>query len=397
MKEWINWSGSLKFRPGEFLQPRSEDELSDIIRRRYERGKKIRIAGAGHSSSSLVETHETLIQLTHFKGIVNHDKDQGTATLKAGMTIGEVNDELQKRELALFNTGDVDVQMLAGAISTGTHGTGSKLQNLSSMLDSVRLITFDGQVRVISEEDDPEKMKAVRVSLGAMGVFTEMTVKVLPLFRLHRRELCTTIEDCLNHFDQLSQENRNVDFYWYPRSDEAKIRILNFPGEGTRSFPFQYKCKEDSEDFIGKILPKDRELKFDEMEYAIPRKDGISCFREVRKRVIARHRREVAWRVLYRTIASDENYLSPHYRRDSVSISLHHNAGLPFQEYFSDLEPVFNAYNGRPHWGKKHRLGSAQLEALYPEWRTFHRIRRSFDSDDFFVNGYLSEIFGINA
>jgi FAD/FMN-containing dehydrogenase len=231
----------------------------------------------------------------------------------------------------------------------------------------------------------------MRVSLGVLGIFTEITVKVVPLFQLRRIEICTDTDTCLAHFDSLSKANRNADFYWYPRSDETKIRILNEPGTGTSQFHFAHTRIEDEQDEVGKILPKKRELKFDEMEYALPEENGIECFREIRKRVKERHRKNVAWRILYRCIAKDDSYLSPHYGRNSVSISLHHNAGLPFEEYFNDIEPIFQKYGGRPHWAKKHNMTADQLRPLYPEWETFHAIRREMDPENFFMNEYLQK------
>jgi FAD/FMN-containing dehydrogenase len=393
MKEWINWSGSLKFTPTDFLKPENEDELREIIKKSYASGRKVRLAAAGHSSSPLVETPQTLVHLQHFKEIVRYDKAQQTATLKTGMTVHESAAELQKIDLALFNTGDVDVQTLAGAIATGTHGSGRKLQNLASVLDCVRLIDYKGDVRMFSRQHHPDMMKAMRVSLGALGIFTEITVHVLPAFKLKRLELCTDIETCLDHFDHLADENRNVDFYWYPRSDEAKIRILNEPGKGSKIFPFQFSLRKEEEGWAGEVLPRKRDLKFDEMEYALPAESGLSCFRAVRNRMKEKHRKEVAWRVLVRTIASDDNYLSPHYGRDSVSISLHHNAGLPFEEFFRDIEPIFIDHGGRPHWAKKHYLKGTQLRKLYPEWNKFQEIRKSLDPEGFFMNDHLREIF----
>jgi FAD/FMN-containing dehydrogenase len=340
-----------------------------------------------------VETSQTLIHLHHFNDIVRYDKEKQTVTLKAGMTIHDSNAGLQKIDLALFNTGDVDVQTLAGAISTGTHGSGRKLQNLSSVLECVRLVDYKGDVRVFSQQHHPEIMKAMRVSLGVFGIFTEITVNVLPLFKLKRLELCTDIDTCLCHFDRLADENRNVDFYWYPRSDEAKIRILNEPGKGSKTFPFKFNCQHEEEGWVGEVLPRSRELKFDEMEYALPAESGLVCFQEIRKRIKEKHRREVAWRVLVRTISSDQNYLSPHYGRDSVSISVHHNAGLPFDEFFRDIEPIFTDHDGRPHWAKKHYLKGMQLRKLYPEWNKFHEIRKWLDPDGFFMNPHLNEMF----
>jgi hypothetical protein len=292
MDEWTNWSGSLKFKPSTFLQPSHEDELRQIMQRAYREGRKVKIAGAGHSSSPLVKTDQLLLRLDHFKGIVSRDELAQTATLKTGMTVHDANSALQELNLALFNTGDVDVQMLAGAISTGTHGSGRKLQNLSSMLTGVRLINYKGDVETYSEADHPERMKAIRVSLGSLGIFTEITVKVLPVFELKRFEFFTDVDTCLHHFDQIADDNRNADFYWYPRSDETKIRVLNEPGKGSTSFNFQHRCTKSEQGLVGEILPRHRDLKFDEMEYSLPREAGLECFQAVRKRIKDRHRKE---------------------------------------------------------------------------------------------------------
>lgn len=393
MQEWVNWSGSLRFVPNAYVEPRDEGELREIVRSNYETGRKVKLAAAGHSSSPLVETKDTLVHMGQFKALVRTSEADQTATFRAGTTVHEANKELQKLGLALFNTGDVDVQTLAGAISTGTHGTGRQLQNLSSMLHCARLINCKGDVKVISASNHPDLIKALRVSLGALGFFSEVTVKIKPLFKLRRLEICVDADACMSHFDQLADENRNVDFYWYPRSDETKIRILNEPDEGSKSFSFPFKCKEEEVGWVGEVLPKERELKFDEMEYAFHRDAGMECFKAIRKRIKERHRKDVAWRVLYRTIAADENYLSPHYKRDSVTISLHHNAGLSYEEYFSDIEPVFVDFGGRPHWAKKHSMKASQLKSLYPEWNKFQSIRKAMDPDGFFMNRHLKELF----
>ena len=390
MKEWTNWSGSLRFTPSNFHKPADEAELADIVRKCYRTGKSYRLAAAGHSSTPLVKSTDTLINLDRMKGIVRHDNK--TATLKAGMTVQESNLALQKLGLALFNTGDVDVQTLAGAISTGTHGSGKKLPNLASVLTGVKLIDYRGEIIEFNDEKDPDVMRAMRVSLGTLGVFSEITVKVVPLFKLRRIEICTDTDTCLYHFNDLAQENRNVDFYWYPRSDETKIRILNEPGQGTTHFDFLHRRVEDVEDYVGLVLPKKRELKFDEMEYALPEETGLHCFREIRQRIKERHRKSVAWRVLYRCISSDDNYISPHYGRASVSISLHHNAGLPFDDYFNDIEPVFRYYGGRPHWAKKHNMSAGDLAPLYPEWTSFHQIRKKLDPENLLLNEYLKKL-----
>jgi FAD/FMN-containing dehydrogenase len=393
MKNWSNWSGSLVFNPREYYEPESEDELAEILRSARSHDRKIRLAAAGHSSSPLVETSDILIHLGKMKSLVAVDKDKRTATFQAGIKVQEANHELQKRGYALFNTGDVDVQALAGAIATGTHGSGKRLQNLASMLKGCRMIAADGTIKSFTEERDPDLMRAMRVSLGALGLFTEITLDIVPLFKLHRREFFTSTDECVGFFDMLCEENRNADFYWYPRRDDVKIRLLNEPGQGSESIPVSRFCEKQEEGLVGEILPKKRELKFDEMEYALDREAGMACFQEVRKRVKTKHRKEVAWRILYRVIAEDNNYLSPHNGRPSVSISLHHNAGLPFDAYFRDIEPIFIDHGGRPHWAKKHNLSASALRGLYSDWQVFHSIRKDLDPDGFFMNDHLTKIF----
>lgn len=393
--EWSNWSGSLTFNVNALEKPRDDEDVSKLVHRALDEGRIVRVAGAGHSSSPLVETEDMLISLERFQGLVCHDVDedkaQGEATIRTGMTIHAVGGAFHKVGLAMHNTGDVDVQTLVGAVGTGTHGTGKRLQNLASILIGVRMVTGTGKIIEKRIEDDPAFFRAARVSLGALGIMTEIRVRLLPTFQLHRREQCTTIDVCLAHLDDLIEHNRNFDFYWYPRSDEAKLRTLNEVGKEPIDIPDAALAREE----IGwshNILPRKRELKFDEMEYVLPAEAGPDCFREVRERVKAKHRKHVGWRVLYRTIAADDAYLSPMSGRESVTISLQQNNTLPFWEYFKDIEPIFRAHGGRPHWGKKHTLRAADLRPLYPEWDTFLAVRERMDPHGVFLSSYLREL-----
>jgi FAD/FMN-containing dehydrogenase len=325
------------------------------------------------------------------QGLISHDAERHQATIQAGMILNDAGKALREVGLATHNTGDVDVQMVAGAIGTGTHGTGHKLQNLSTMLIGARIVTSTVKVVEWNIEQQPEQMRAARVALGALGIFTEIRLQLLPAFQLRRREWCTHIDTCMQHLDELIAQNRNFDFYWYPRNDEAKLRTLNLLGEGPDNIPYA-TCVEEEVAWSDEALPKKRTLKFDEMEYALPAEAGAACFQEVRQRVKEKHRKAVAWRVLYRTVAPDDSYLSPAYGRDTVTISLHHNAGLPFWEYFKDIEPIFRAHGGRPHWGKKHTLTAKDLRPLYSQWNRFAAVREQMDAQGTFLNSYLRKL-----
>jgi FAD/FMN-containing dehydrogenase len=393
---WSNWSGSLKFTPGNLIEPDNEGELREMTGRILETKQKIRVVGAGHSSSPLVVTGSNLISLKQLKAVEDVDKTESTAWIGTGLTVKEGGSKLLEQGLSLHNTGDVDIQCISGAISTGTHGTGVKLKNLSSMLIGCRMICADGQVREYTEEKDgKEFFDALRVSLGTFGIMTSMKLKLMPAFKLERKEWCTHTDNCLEHLDELKKENRNFDFYWYPRSDLVKLRILNEPGEGLQKLDYA-RCVEEKSGWAIDVLPKERNLKFDEMEYSIPIEAGPECFMEVRKMVKNKFRKTVAWRVLYRTIEADDFYLSPCHGRNTVTISLHQNAGFPFMEYFRTIEPVFRDFGGRPHWGKKHTLQAREISSLYPMWNEFLLLREKMDPGRVFLNEYLErQIFSL--
>lgn len=339
MEKWSNWSGSLKFTPGEMLTPMDEEALVDIVHRAASEKHTVRVSGAGHSSSPLVQT-------------------------------------------------------VAGAIGTGTHGTGERLQNLSGMPIGGRMVSGKGELVDFSIDENPDFLQSARVALGTLGIFTALRLRVQPAFKLHRREWCTNVDGCINNLHYLIGKNRNFDFYWYPRSDEIKLRTMNEPEDDIGELDFA-KCVQDTTDWSAIVLPKTRMLKFDEMEYSLPAEAGPECFLEVRRRIKDKHRKHVGWRLLYRTVAKDDVYLSSAYGRETVTISLHHNAGLPFWDYFKDVEPIFRAYDGRPHWGKKHTLDASDLRKLYPMWEKFLTVRQSMDPEGVFLSPYMHELLGV--
>jgi FAD/FMN-containing dehydrogenase len=392
--ELWNWSGSMRVAPSHIARPSSEDELAELVRSAAGEGKTVRVMGAGHSSTPLIDTRDTVVSLEKMKGVTAHDAPRCRATILPGMSVDEASKALLELELAMHNTGDVDVQFVSGAIGTGTHGSGIEQGNLSWMLAGMRMVTADGSVREFSVDTDPEFLDAARVGLGTFGIFSALTLQLQPAYKLLRHEWCADLEPVFAHFDELVYGNRHFDMYWYPRSDEVKLRTANQPGRGMTELPWAKQLKEEL-GWVGEILPRVRTLKFDEMEYAVPAEAGVECFKEVRRRVLERHRQYVGWRVLYRTVAADGGWLSPFHGRASATIAILQNVGLEYWAYFKDIEPIFRAYGGRPHWGKKHTLKAADLRPLYPRWDDFLRQRSQMDPAGVFLNPYLKELLGI--
>jgi len=392
-KEWTNWSESIKFSPEVTKRPQSEEEVQQTVIKARADGKKIRVVGAGHSSVPLVKTDQILLAQDRLKGLVGYSPQTRSVKFLPGTDIKETGEALIKLKLSMHNTGDVDMQFLGGAFGTGTHGSGKKLKNLSSMVIGCRLVDGTGSVREITE-NEPDLLNASRISLGALGIFTEFTLQTDPAKKYLRQESWTHFQDCIDNLEDLIDNNEMFDFYWYPRNDLVKLRMCNPVVNDGANFSFG-KAEKEVQGWLYEILPQDRDLKYEEMEYMLPIAAGPDCFREIRKRIKKKHRHYVGWRVLYRTIAADDMYLSPSYQQDTVSIAILQNHQLEYQSYFDDIEPIFRAYGGRPHWGKKHSLTSDELGPMYPEWNRFLKIRKELDPEGIFLNDYLKQILGI--
>jgi FAD/FMN-containing dehydrogenase len=223
-----------------------------------------------------------------------------------------------------------------------------------------------------------------------------MTLRLVPAFDVERREFACSTHDALVHFDELAQTNRSLDFYWYPRRDDVKLRVVNPVGGGTHALPWARLLSHHA-GYGHQVIPTHSGIphRFEECEYALPAEAGMACFREVRARVLDRWRHVVGWRVLYRTVAADEALISAAHGRDTVTISLHQNSTLPWSDYFADIEPIFRAHGGRPHWAKKHTCRAADLALLYPRWDDFLAIRAQFDPHGVFLTPHLRALLGV--
>lgn len=394
---WRNWSGSVAAHPRTSHYPRSEDELAALVRRLRQRSGSARIVGTGHSSTGIVEAQDALISLRQYKGVVSVDRTRRRATVRAGTPLSDLGEALYAHDLALPNLGDVATQTIGGAVGTGTHGTGQRLQNLSQMMIAVRLIDGDGNLHEIGT-NEPHKLHALRVSLGMLGIFTDITLQLVPSFDIERREYAAATDDVLKDCERLIAENRSFDFYWYPRRDDCKIRLLNPPGGGTFDLPYA-RLLEWHGGYGHQVIPTHSGIPhhFEECEYAVPAEHGIACFQAVRERVLMSWRSIVGWRVLFRTVADDDSDLSPAHGRGVVTLSLHQNSSLPWRDYFRDIEPIFLAYQGRPHWAKKHGLHARDLAPRYPRWDHFLRMRERFDPAGTFLNRHLRDLMGVTS
>jgi FAD/FMN-containing dehydrogenase len=355
------------------------------------------VVGSGHSFTPLCTTQDILVSLDGLQGMSSIDPGKGQATVLAGTKMSQLGAPLLKAGVALENQGDVDYQSVAGAISTGTHGTGSGFGSLSTQVIALRLILASGEIITCSETEEPDTFKAAQISLGLLGIVSQVTVRVIPAYCLHERTWVAGVEKCLAEFDSFDQSNRHVEVFWVPATDTCALKTLNRTDDEPRGVAsgdlappgtIERYILPERVDWSHRIFPSERNVLFNEMEFAVPYARGQECFAEIRELMLGKHR-DVRWAVEYRTQKADGIYLSPAYQRNVVTISVHQAAELPYQTFFKDVEAIFRNHQGRPHWGKVHSYTAKELRALYPKWDRFQAIRERLDSHQRFLNPYL--------
>ncbi len=422
MTTWSNWSGSVEAKPARVEKPKTYAELAGLV----QSASKVRVVGAGHSFMPLCATDGTLLSLSDLEGDVTVDAATSRAWAPAGCSLAKLTEILWEKGFSLINQGDVNPQALAGAIGTGTHGTGAKLGTLSTAARAFELMTHDGSVVTCSPTENADLFEAQRLSLGLCGVATRIEIDVLPTYHLEERLEVYPLDEVAERWDQLAAENRHVEFFVFPYADLAMMKILHpKPSEGemrpqrdmddtafrrvcdlSKRFPFLIPSlqrrllpKEMKRRRVGpayRIFPSDRTVKFEEMEYELPRANGWPALREVIA-WIRKKRLPVTFPFEFRIVAADDIWLSPFQGRDGASISMHQYHRMAWQDIFSEAEKIFRAHDGRPHWAKRHTLTTADVHALYPDAAKFCAVRDRIDPGAKFANAHLTQLFGIEA
>lgn len=418
---WRNWSGSQICYPDSRKAPSTIDQLREVVRNA--RGT-VRPVGAGHSFMPLVPTDDTIISLSRISGIIGHDHSKQQAVILAGTRLGDIGAPLAERGQALINMPDIDEQSLAGALGTATHGTGATLGCMPANVRALKLVSATGDIWECSADNNADLYQAARVNLGALGVITEVTMQNQPKYNLKRETAWLAIEEILENADNIADSNRNFEFYYIPFSGMGFIDVHNMTTDTPSS-----TAKLDQNDgaetlkqvrdwlswspkvrqlilssYMNTIAKEvtvasswenytsERNVRFNEMEYHLPRETALTAFREIID-TVEKHFPEVFFPFEFRFVKSDDIWMSPFYARDSCSIAIHRYFREDYRPLFKAVEPIFRKYHGRPHWGKLNTLRGTELAALYPHWHDFQEVRRAMDPDGKFLNPYLKTLF----
>lgn len=424
--EWQNWSGCVRARPRTQVFPRDLDELRAAVRGAE---TAVRVRGAGHSFTPLNATNGTLIALDRLAmplvqplPVVDGEL---RARLHAGASLNTLSGALQTHGLAFRNLGDIDVQSLAGATATATHGTGRGFPCLSGEIRGVTLMTADGEVRTADADTWPEGLAAAQVSVGALGIVLSADVHVRTAYKLHRRTEVRRFDDMIEQAPALWRQHRNFEFFVIPGSDH----VLALSHDETDAPDMTDNVADDHADLhkllwlrntlawapglrrwllnrvlrgtrpaqeIGtswQLLASDRRMRFHEMEYHLPETVGLEVLAEVRSLINRRHPR-VFFPIECRMTAADSAWLSPFQGGPRISIAVHVHHRDDFDWFFDDIEPIFLRHGGRPHWGKLHSLSAEALRGMYPNFDRFVALRRELDPDGRFLNAHTARLFG---
>ena len=179
---WTNWALNQTCNPKEIVKPKSDKELINFIKKANKENSKVRVVASGHSWTDIV-CSEYLVDMQNFNKVLNIDQENKTVKVQAGMKTCDLNKELAKENLALPNQSAIDIQTIAGAVATATHGTGHT-GTLSSFIKDIELVSSDGKLHKLSDNKNPDYLAAARVAIGSLGVITALTLQCEPLFEL---------------------------------------------------------------------------------------------------------------------------------------------------------------------------------------------------------------------
>jgi len=389
----------------------------------------VKAVGSGHSFTAIAVAEEVLVDLSKYDEILAIDKINQTVTVQSGIQLSKLNQALYENSLAMQNLGDIAYQTIAGAISTSTHGTGAKFTGIANQVVALRVVLADSSIVECSANVNAELFSCARVGLGAIGLISTVTLKVVPAFNLAVIEEPMRLDEVLQNLDLHVDSNDHFEFFWVPHTGWALTKRNNrnnLPIEPMSKMSHWYsktlmenyafgavcmlgKARPSLIPKLAKALPSSgrneysnashkvfaskRIIKFYEMEYAIPREACAEALNRVR-RMVTDSGFFLNFPVEVRFTAPDEIPLSTASNRESAYIAVHIYKGMNYVPYFTEVESIMNSYQGRPHWGKLHFQNASTLASRYPQWDVFQSVRNQVDPKRMFSNQYLETVLG---
>jgi L-gulonolactone oxidase len=409
-RAWRNWAGDQRCLPAAVATPGSIEEISAALARAGAEDRRVRVVGSGHSFSDIALTDGLQLRLDRLTRVLDLDRSSGLVRVQAGITIRELSARLAEQGLALENLGDDPER--------------------PEQVAELTLVLADGSVLRCAPDGDAEAYRAARVSLGALGVIAEVTLRCVPAFTLRGRDAPRPLADTLDRFQELALANDHFEFFVFPHADTALTRTNNRTDEPPRprgrvsayandilltNHAFGLFCRVGRRlpgriprinrlvtrlagsstrvDRSDRIFASPRLVRFTEMEYSLPRASTPEAVRRIMELVPARGF-AVPFPIEVRSVAADDAFLSTASARDSGFVAVHMYEGMAHEPYFRAVEAIMDALGGRPHWGKRHYQTAATLHPRYPDWERYQAVRARLDPHGRFANDYTDRVLG---
>ena len=429
---WRNWARTESVRPQRLEFPPTVAAVQRAVVAAAAQHIPVKAVGAGHSFTGIAVAPGALLELRDLSGLVSVDADRGRVTLLAGTRLHRIPALLAPFGLAMENLGDIDRQSIAGAISTGTHGTGARFGGIAAQVVGSTLVTSSGDLLTVNEDENPELVPAVALGLGALGILVDVTLQCVPAYVLHAVEQPEPLDDVLTALEDRVAAADHFEFYWFPHTDRAMTKTNTRLPDGAPRHPLspvgkwvddtlvgsglhQVACStgraipalvptinrvsakvwgdREFTDASARVFATSRSVRFREMEYALPAANVRPAFEALRALVDDRGWR-IGFPVEVRFAAADDRWMSTAHGRASGYIAVHRYWREDPTEYFEAVEEIMLGFDGRPHWGKMHTLGAETFRERYPRFDDFVALRDRLDPERLFRNPYLDRVLG---
>ena len=424
---YSNWSQNEVASNLLFHEPKSIDEISTIIHSLHMKEENLRVVGAAHSFSPIAKPEHHAMSLHQMRGLVSVDMKQQQATFWAGTYLHEIGPKLASYGMALENMGDIAEQTIAGAISTGTHGTGLKLSSISNQVFKWGIIDGKGVYREITRGQD-DLSEALHISLGLLGVVVQVTFQALPLYALRYSSEHISLLDTLMNASTIMNEHRHAEWFYFPGQEKLQLKTMDLiPKPEMKSSKFQKWTDDFMENTVFQLLsrgcrvmpkatkyvsklsasavptgvkeaysydifPSPRKVKFLEMEYAIPVERFEEALEEIHY-VLKSQPFRVHFPIEIRVASGEAGFLSPTQGKNSAFFAFHMYKGMDHESYFKWAHQTMEKYGARPHLGKMNKLTKEDLYTKYPHFESFTKIRDEFDPANVFMTNYFKQLF----
>lgn len=385
---WTDYSLLQVCKPSHWHQPADIRELQGLISKITQNKERLKVVAAGHAMSSLAMTDGHIFNLDNLNKVINVDKEKKQVTVEAGIRLKELTEFLATQELSLRNVGQILEQSIAGAMSTSTHGStayekGTKKLthgSISTQIVSLEILDSKGKIHFASQTENKDLFDAARVGLGAIGVITKVTIQCVDAFRLERHESSGYILDVVDNIDKHLTENDYFRFWWIPYTNVTKLLAFKKTDKPKNLTPIQQFIQQKLEvpilisilslgrvigfpnifQFLALIIKQEKSIiersdlaltgpvteKYVEMEYFMPIEKFKEAHEAIRKYILES---PVQYNFVNenRFIKADDIWLSPYYKRDSVSISIViYDQDKVWENYARGAEKIFVKYGG---------------------------------------------------